>query len=108
MLAESSFCCLRRCQALGNLLCDNGRFAGNVVQRSANIVDYADKIEIRRVSGAQAIHAGEALFIQGKRLADFQLFAQMSIPDHEDVVEVDKAAVEALLGEGRVLETDNN
>jgi hypothetical protein len=47
------------------------------------------------------------LFIQGKRLADSELLTQMSIPDHEDVVEVDQAAVEALLGEGQVVETDN-
>jgi len=47
------------------------------------------------------------LVIQGKRLTDSRLRVQMSIPDHEDVVEVDKAAVEALLGEGRALGTDN-
>ena len=40
------------------------------------------------------------LVIHGRRLADSKLRAQMNIPDHEDVVEVDTAAVEALLGEG--------
>lgn len=40
------------------------------------------------------------LVIQGKRLADSELRAQMNIPNHEDVVEVDTAAVEALLDEG--------
>jgi hypothetical protein len=40
------------------------------------------------------------LVIQGRRLADSELRAQMNIPDHEDVVEVDTAAVEALVGEG--------
>jgi len=45
--------------------------------------------------------------IQGKRLADSGLRVHMDIPDHEDVVEVDKAAVEALLGEGQTLEADN-
>lgn len=40
------------------------------------------------------------LVIQGKRLTDSESFAQMKIPDYEDVVEVDKVAVEALLGEG--------
>lgn len=47
------------------------------------------------------------LVIQGKRLADAEPLAQMDIPDHEDVVEVDKVSVEALLGEGQTLETDN-
>lgn len=47
------------------------------------------------------------LVIQGQRLADSQLFVQMNIPDYEDVVEVDTAAVEALLGEGQALEADN-
>lgn len=40
------------------------------------------------------------LVIQGKRLADSELRAQMNIPDHEDVIEVDTAAVDALLDEG--------
>ena len=40
------------------------------------------------------------LVIQGRRLADSELRAQMNIPDHEDVVEVDTATVEAILGEG--------
>ena len=41
------------------------------------------------------------LAIQGKQVTDPEALAQMSIPDHEDVVEVDKAAVEALLHEGQ-------
>ena len=45
--------------------------------------------------------------IQGKRLTDSECLAQMKIPDHEDVVEVDKVAVETLLVEGQTLETDN-
>ncbi len=40
------------------------------------------------------------LIIQGKRVAGPEALAEMKIPDHEDVVEVDKAAIEALLGEG--------
>jgi GNAT superfamily N-acetyltransferase len=40
------------------------------------------------------------LTIQGKQVTDAEALAQMSILDHEDVVEVDKAAVEALLHEG--------
>lgn len=40
------------------------------------------------------------LIVQGKRVADPEALAEMEIPDHEDVVEVDKAAIEALLGEG--------
>src|SRR6185437_8568337 len=40
------------------------------------------------------------LVIQGRRLADSELRAQMNIPDHEDVVEVDTATVEAILDEG--------
>ncbi|MDQ2879709.1 MAG: hypothetical protein M3Y48_00155 [Actinomycetota bacterium] len=47
------------------------------------------------------------LVIQGKRLKDSESLTQMKIPDHEDVVEVDKVAVEALLVEGQTLETDN-
>ncbi|MGH8626226.1 MAG: GNAT family N-acetyltransferase [Gammaproteobacteria bacterium] len=39
------------------------------------------------------------LIIQGKRVADPEALAELKIPDHEDVVEVDKAAIEALLGE---------
>jgi hypothetical protein len=39
------------------------------------------------------------LIIQGKRVADPEALTEMKIPDHEDVVEVDKAAIEALLGE---------
>ena len=37
------------------------------------------------------------LVIQGKRVADSEVLAQMKIPSHEDVVEVDRSAVEALL-----------
>jgi hypothetical protein len=40
------------------------------------------------------------LIIQGKRVVDPEALAEMKIPDHEDVVEVDKAAIEALLDEG--------
>ena len=40
------------------------------------------------------------LIIQGKRVTDPEALAQMMIPDHEDAVEVDRAAIEALLGEG--------
>ena len=47
------------------------------------------------------------LVVQGKRLADSELRAQMIVPDHEDIVEVDTVAVEALLGEGWTFETDN-
>lgn len=40
------------------------------------------------------------LITQGKRVTDPEALAKMKIPDHEDVVEVDKAAIEALLSEG--------
>lgn len=40
------------------------------------------------------------LVIQGKRVTDLGALAEMNIPDHEDVVEVDKAAIEALVSEG--------
>jgi hypothetical protein len=40
------------------------------------------------------------LIIQGKRVTDPEALAEMKIPDHEDVVEVNKAAIEALLCEG--------
>jgi hypothetical protein len=40
------------------------------------------------------------LVIQGKRVTDSDVFAEMNIPGHEDVVEIDKAAVRALLGKG--------
>lgn len=39
------------------------------------------------------------LIIQGKRVTDPEALAAMKVPDHEDVTEVDKAAIEALLGE---------
>jgi hypothetical protein len=39
------------------------------------------------------------LIIQGKRVVDPVVRAEMKIPDHEDAVEVDKAAIEALLDE---------
>lgn len=40
------------------------------------------------------------LLIQGKRVTDPEALAQMNIPDHEDVVEIDKVAIKALLSEG--------
>lgn len=40
------------------------------------------------------------LVIQGKRVTDPEALAEMKIPGHENVVEVDKAAIEALLSEG--------
>jgi hypothetical protein len=40
------------------------------------------------------------LIMQGSRVTDLEALAEMKIPDHEDVVEVNKAAIEALLGEG--------
>lgn len=40
------------------------------------------------------------LVIQGKRVTDPQARTETNIPDHEDVVEVGKAAIEALLSEG--------
>ena len=40
------------------------------------------------------------LVIQGKRVTDPKVLIRMSIPGHEDVVEVDKTAIEALLSEG--------
>lgn len=38
------------------------------------------------------------LVIQGRRVTDSEVLAAMSIPDHEDVVEIDKAAMQALVG----------
>ena len=40
------------------------------------------------------------LVIQGKRVADPETLARMNIPDHEDVVEIDKVTIKALLSEG--------
>lgn len=40
------------------------------------------------------------LVIQGKRVTDSKVLAEMKIPGHEDVVEIDKAAIEALLSKG--------
>lgn len=40
------------------------------------------------------------LVIQGKPVTDPKVRTGMSIPGHEDVVEVEKAAIEALLSEG--------
>jgi hypothetical protein len=40
------------------------------------------------------------LVIQGRRVTDRQALAQMTIPDHEEVVEISKAAMQALLSEG--------
>jgi hypothetical protein len=40
------------------------------------------------------------LIIQGKRVIDPEALAEMKIPDHEDVVEVNKSAIEALLDKG--------
>jgi hypothetical protein len=40
------------------------------------------------------------LVMQGKRVTDSDVLAEMNIPDHEDVVEIDKAAIKALLGKG--------
>ncbi len=40
------------------------------------------------------------LVIQGKRVTDPEALTEMNIPRHEDVVEVDKAAIEALFSEG--------
>ena len=40
------------------------------------------------------------LIIQGKRVTDPEALGAMKVPEHEDVTEVDKAAIEALLGEG--------
>lgn len=40
------------------------------------------------------------LVVRGKRVTDPEVLAQMDMPDHEDVVEVDKVAVEALFAEG--------
>jgi hypothetical protein len=48
------------------------------------------------------VHVNENgnLIIQGKRVTDPEALAEMQIPDHEDVVEVDEAAIKALLCEG--------
>ncbi|MGQ0776830.1 MAG: hypothetical protein ACT4NY_20835 [Pseudonocardiales bacterium] len=40
------------------------------------------------------------LVIQGRRVTDPGALAEMNIPAHEDVVEVDKEAIEALVSEG--------
>jgi len=40
------------------------------------------------------------LVIQGQRVTDLKVLAEMNIPSHEDVVEVDKAAIEAFLSKG--------
>ncbi|MGH3710680.1 MAG: hypothetical protein ACRDRQ_21830, partial [Pseudonocardiaceae bacterium] len=40
------------------------------------------------------------LVIQGRRVTDQQALAEMRIPDHEEVVEVDKVAMQALVSKG--------
>lgn len=40
------------------------------------------------------------LVIQGKRVTDHDVLAEMNIPGHEDVVEIDKATIKALLSKG--------
>lgn len=40
------------------------------------------------------------LVIQGQRVTDLKVLTEMNIPSHEDVVGVDKAAIEALLSKG--------
>jgi hypothetical protein len=40
------------------------------------------------------------LIIQGGRITDPEVLVEMRIPDNEDAVEVGKAAIEVLLGEG--------
>lgn len=40
------------------------------------------------------------LVIQGRRVADRQVLEEMTIPDHEEVVEVSKAAMHALMNTG--------
>jgi hypothetical protein len=40
------------------------------------------------------------LVIQGRQVTDRQTLTQMNIPDHEEVVEVDKAAMQALVSTG--------
>lgn len=40
------------------------------------------------------------LIIQGKRVTDPDVLAEMDIPGHEDVVEIDKETIKALLGKG--------
>jgi hypothetical protein len=40
------------------------------------------------------------LVIQGKQLTDLEILAEMNIPSHEDVVEIDKATIEALQSKG--------
>ena len=48
------------------------------------------------------VHVKESgnLVIQGKRVIEPEVLVEMNIPSHEDVVEIDKTAIEALLGEG--------
>jgi hypothetical protein len=40
------------------------------------------------------------LVIQGRRVTDPEVLAEMNIPRHEDVVEIGKAVIEVLLSEG--------
>lgn len=40
------------------------------------------------------------LVIQGKRVTDPDVLAEMNVPGHEDVIEIDKIAIKALLSEG--------
>jgi hypothetical protein len=48
------------------------------------------------------VHVKESgnLVIQGKRVTEPEVLTEMNIPSHEDVVEISKAAIEALLSEG--------
>jgi hypothetical protein len=46
------------------------------------------------------VKENDNLIIQGARITELTALAEMAIPDHEDVVEVSKAAIRALLEEG--------
>lgn len=79
-----------------------------VVEIYARLMNHLAKdgksgVVTRWISPIVHVRENGNLVIQGKRLTDSESLAQMKVPDHEDVVEVDKVAVEALLGEGQTL-----
>jgi hypothetical protein len=79
--------------------------SGTVVEIYAHLMAHLAKDGLRGVVTSWTppiVHVGENgnLVIQGKRITDPEALTEMSIPGHEDVVEVDKAAIEVLVSEG--------
>jgi hypothetical protein len=76
-----------------------------VVEVYARLMTHLTKDGLRGVVTSRTppiVHVKESgnLIVQGRQVTDPEALAEMKIPDHEDAVEVDEAAIKALLGEG--------